>query len=67
MFLYDLTLDAAREMENALPPRCIAEMEAHRRQLMNDAQISPELLVKCGRDLQVILAILKCIKQKNIK
>ena len=28
-------------------------MEAHRRQLMNDFQISPELVVKCAKDIQV--------------
>ena len=33
-------------------------MEAHRRQLMNDFQISPELVVKCAKDIQVCHAYL---------
>ena len=45
--------DAAREKDDAILPACIAEMEAHRRQLMNDFQISPELVVKCAKDIQV--------------
>ena len=49
-----LITDAAREDEDALPPRCISEMEAHRRQLMNDFQISPELVVNCAKDIQVL-------------
>ena len=53
MILIIFALDAAREDEDALPPKCIAEMEAHRRQIMNDFQISPELVVKCAMDLQV--------------
>jgi Golgi apparatus protein 1 len=53
MLLLNFTLDADRDNEDALPPKCIAEMEAHRRQIMNDFQISPELVVKCAKDLQV--------------
>ena len=50
--------DAAREKDDAILPACIAEMEAHRRQLMNDFQISPELVVKCAKDIQVCHAYL---------
>ena len=45
--------DAVREKDDAISPACITEMEAHRRQLMNDFQISPELIVKCAKDIQV--------------
>ena len=50
--------DAVREKDDAILPACIAEMEAHRRQLMNDFQISPELVVKCAKDIQVCHAYL---------
>ena len=50
--MYDVSLDAA--LENTLPPKCIAELDSHRRQLMNDFQISPELVVRCAADLQVL-------------
>ena len=46
--------DAARDDNDALPPKCISEIESHRRQLMNDFQISPELVVMCAKDIQVI-------------
>ena len=45
--------EAEREKDDAISPACISEMEAHRRQLMNDFQISPELVVKCAKDIQV--------------
>ena len=50
--------DAVREKDDSILPACIAEMEAHRRQLMNDFQISPELVVKCAKDIQVCHAYL---------
>ena len=53
--------DAAREKDDAISPACIAEMEAHRRQLMNDFQISPELVVKCAKDIQVCHTFVKTI------
>ena len=45
--------EAQREKDDAISRACISEMEAHRRQLMNDFQISPELVVKCAKDIQV--------------
>ena len=57
-FLLFWVTDAVREKDDAILPACIAEMEAHRRQLMNDFQISPELVVKCAKDIQVCHAYL---------
>ena len=50
--------DAVREKDDAILPACIAEIEAHRRHLMIDFQISPELVGKCAKDILVSHAYL---------
>ena len=45
--------DVVRNEENQVSGRCQSEMNAHRKMLMDDYNISPEVVAKCAKDIQV--------------
>ena len=52
-WLYFYLLDVVRNEENQVSGRCRAEMNGHRKMLMDDYNISPEVVSKCAKDIQV--------------
>lgn len=48
-----LFADVVRNDENLVGGPCRAEMDAHRKMLMEDYSISPEVVAKCGKHIQV--------------
>ncbi len=50
--LFPLT-DVVRNDERPVSGRCRAEMNAHRKMLMDDFSLSPEVVSKCAKDIQV--------------
>jgi len=46
-------VDVVRNEENQVSGRCQSEMNAHRKMLMDDYNISPEVVSKCAKDIQV--------------
>lgn len=56
-------VDVVRNEENQVSGRCQSEMNAHRKMLMDDYNISPEVVSKCAKDIQVKIfeMSLKCV------
>ena len=58
IFIYTyLFVDVVRNEENQVGGRCQSEMNAHRKMLMDDYNISPEVVSKCAKDIQVSFII----------
>ena len=45
--------DVLRNEEAALGGECVAEMRDHRRMVMEDYSISPEIVAACKKDIKV--------------